>query len=133
MLLKLVFEQSLVLLVDIADHLQVLDVLINIPNFTTVDLTRIREPNSAVVIFSELAFHFKNFDIMHLLYVITHFEALLLAVPIVILALDQEDILTACSEVILNLLLRFRFRCIELNRDWKSETGPRLDTSLDVA
>jgi len=137
--LELSSEQFLVLFINEFDKFHVTGGLLISLEFTTKDLICIQEPNCAVVITGELGTHFEDLDTVHLLNVITHFEALLMAVGIPILRANQVNVLALGTEIVPD-----RLDCVtwlvelwswgpKIDHNRVTEARSRLDTCLHVA
>ena len=88
------------LLVDIVDHLDTLLGTVRVGYFSPINLICIIEPNRAVVIFTELTAHLEYLNIVHLLNIVAHFEALLVTVVVTVLRLDQSYVLATGSIIV---------------------------------
>ena len=126
--------------VDVRHHLQALLVVFEAPGVPFENLARIQKPNRAVVVFGELAAHFEDFNVVHFLSEVTHFETLFDAVAVVVSGPDHRNFFTHGPEVVLNACVgswlcgNGRHRGIKLDRDGSSSHSKAgLNASLHIA
>ena len=137
MCLKLLFQDLLVLFVDIADNFSFIFIFLWSWHFSSPNLICIHKPDCAVVILCEFTPHFKDFYIMHLLDEIAHLEALLQTVALIITLFQHCDFIATSTVVVLDcriliILLILRSWRIKMNHYRLTNTSSTPDSGLNV-